>query len=886
MEALESRSEAEGEPERLTSRLKRRAVDKATLANPPVAAAFCLLRYLGLVAPLPYWLLVTVVFCGGSLSIVSAALWGDRRRAWHMPAYVMVNMAVIAGVAYATGWGPVLSIGFLFGAGTSFQLFGSKVTPWAEGATAVCLGLGQGAVALGIAPTMIHQPLVHGLAALTGLGTILTMSLLGRVTAEREAAELEVRQSERRFKALVSNAADIIMVVGEDGLIQYVSPAFERLLGISPKPYFEQSAGGFIHPVDLEQINSQMPLLQEDPEQVLHTQLRIRDGNRHWRTFEATVTNRMDDPDVHGIVGNLHDITELVEANERFRSAFSDAPVGVALVSLDGEILRANRAFGALVGLSPEALVGSNLRDITHPDDATLGLAERRLIAAGVSDGYHLEKRYVHVDGRVVWVQVHASCVRDSGGRPLYLIGHVQDVTEQRQMRDRLAHAAIHDPLTGLPNRVLFLDRLSMALSRAQRQRRKVAVAFLDLDHFKLVNDGLGHAIGDDLLQAVAERLSTTVRPEDTVARFGGDEFTILCEGLSNEDEAMAVAGRVLEALQRPFELEGSPVYVSGSIGVTVTDGTPKAGAVLRDADTAMYLAKEAGRGRVELFDGKGHAAALESLNVINELHHALSGDELRLHYQPIVDLHSGTVVGVEALVRWQHPTRGLLVPEHFIRVAEECGLVVPLGAWVLREACRQAAEWNRLAVASGRRALEININISPRQLANPDFVDTVTSAVTDGGIDPAAVCLEITEGMLMRDEHAGAATLDEVRRLGVRIGVDDFGTGYSSLSYLKHFPIDSLKVDRTFVEGLGEESDEGVIVGAIIALAHSLGLIAIAEGVETERALSELQRLACDRVQGYLFARPQAPEALEPMLFAPRPRLLAGTSAQSRSAS
>jgi predicted signal transduction protein with EAL and GGDEF domain len=366
----------------------------------------------------------------------------------------------------------------------------------------------------------------------------------------------------------------------------------------------------------------------------------------------------------------------------------------------------------------------------------------------------------------------------------------------------------------------------------------------------------------------VAERLTATVRPEDTVARFGGDEFTILCEGLSHQDEAMAVARRVLEALKRPFELDGSPAYVSASIGVAVTDGTPSAGAVLRDADTAMYLAKEAGRGRIELFDGKGHTAALEHLHVINELHHALSADELRLYYQPIVDLRAGTVVGVEALVRWQHPTRGLLVPDQFIRLAEECGLVVPVGAWVLEEACRQAAQWNRMAVVAGRPPVEVNVNISPRQLSSPDFVGTVASAIAGGGIDPAAVCLEITEGMLMRDEHAAADVLGEVRRLGVRIGIDDFGTGYSSLSYLKHFPIDALKVDRTFVEGLGEESDEGVIVGAIIALAHSLGLTAVAEGVETQAALAELERLGCDRVQGFLLGRPETATAVEALLF------------------
>jgi diguanylate cyclase (GGDEF)-like protein/PAS domain S-box-containing protein len=856
-------------PEPLGRRLRRRAFDPAiVLANPTVAAAFCLLRWRHLIAPLPYWLLVTVVFAGGTLAVGSAAVLGDDRRGWHMPAYLAVNMGVITVVAYSTGWGPILSVGFLFGSGTAFQLFGSRVVRWAVGCTVVWMALGQLAIALGVAPTLIRQPLVHGLAALSLLGTVLTMSLLGRVTGAREEAETVVRQSERRFKALVSNAADIIIVVDADGVLQYVSPAFERILGISASPYFEISASGVIHPDDLDKINSEFSRLADDPDQVLRTHLRIRAAGGHWRHFEATVTNRMADPDVGGIVGNLHDITELLDANERFRSAFEDAPIGIALASLDGDILRANRAFGAIVGHAPEDLVGRTVDSLSHPEDTLVGLNERRSVTTGSSEGYELEKRLVHADGRPVWVHVHVSGVRDSDGHPLYLIAQVQDVTEQRLMRERLAHAAIHDPLTGLPNRVLFLDRLTMALSRAARHGRRVAVAFLDVDRFKLVNDGLGHAAGDELLRAVAERLVEAVRDEDTVARFGGDEFTILWETLEDDDEAVAVARRLLDVLRRPFELDGSPVYVTASIGVAVTDGHTPAATVLRDADTAMYTAKDAGRSRVEVFEGRAHSVVLENLRVINELHHALAHGEFRVHYQPIVDLVSGEPVGVEALVRWQHPTRGLLEPEQFIGAAEECGLVVPMGAWVLQEACRQVALWNRAAAAAGKRPTEVNVNISPRQLASSEFVDAVRHTIAATGIDPSSLCLEITESTLMHDERAAAEVLGQLRRLGVRLCIDDFGTGYSSLSYLMHFPLDSLKVDRAFVDGLGEESDESVIVGAIVALAHSLGLMAVAEGVETPLALTELVRLGCDRVQGYLLGHPVPPDDLEAVLI------------------
>ena len=849
-------------------RFRQRALDPAMLANPPVAAAFCLLRAFGLIAPLPYWVLVLLVLVGGTLAITTAAAWGNGLRQWHMPLYVLVNGAVIAAVAYATGWGPILSVGFIFGSGSAFQLFGSRATrPFLAG-TVLWMTLGQIAIALGLCPTLIRQPLVHGLAALSLLGTVLTMALLGHITRGREEVVASMAQSERRFKALVSNATDIIIVVDEQGFLQYVSPAFERVLGISPVPYFAQSTAEFIHPEDLARVNQELPALEAGSGDVLRTELRVRDARGDWRHFEATIANRSDDPDVRGIVGNLHDITDLIEAHERFRSAFEDAPIGMALTDLDGRILRANRAYGAILGRSHDDVVGRTVAELSHPDDRWRGEVERRRIEQGLSEGYETEKRLMHADGHEVWAMVHVSCVRDPSGRPRYLIGQIQDVTEQRTMRERLAHAAIHDPLTGLPNRVLFMDRLTLALSRAERFGHMTAVAFLDLDRFKLVNDGLGHSVGDELLTAVAERLVGALRAEDTVARFGGDEFTILWEGLEDEQEAVLVARRVLEELRRPFELDGAPVFVTASIGVAIADGTASPTSMLRDADSAMYLAKEAGRGRVEVFDGKSHTIALENLHVINQLHSALAGNEFRLHYQPIVDLRTDAVVAVEALVRWQHPDRGLLGPDQFIHVAEECGLIVALGAWVLQEACAQVARWNEAGTEAGLEPIEVSVNLSPRQLSSPDVVASVRAAVLSSGIDPGVLTLEITESTLMHDPQASADTMQALRDIGVGISIDDFGTGYSSLSYLKHFPIDALKVDRTFVDGLGEEPDDSVIVSAVVALAHSLGMTAVAEGVETEIALEELRRLGCDRVQGFLLGRPAAAREVQAAIF------------------
>ncbi|HLI74785.1 MAG TPA: EAL domain-containing protein [Acidimicrobiales bacterium] len=738
-------------PPPLRARLRLAVRDPGIWVNPPVAAAFCLMRWQHLIALLPYWVYVVFVAGGGTASVLIRAVLGDGRRQWHIVAYVGVTMTVIAVVAYSTGWGPILSIGFLFGTGAALDLYGSRATKWALLFTTVCMGVAELGIAVGAVPTLIHRPLIHGLAGLSLLGALATISLLGRVTVAREKVANDLRQSERRFKALVSNAADIIIVTDFEGRLQYASPAFERQLGLPAEPFYGQVMGGFIHEDDLQRLSEEFPPLVADPSRVLRSEMRIADAEGVWRQFETVITNRVDDPDVRGIVANLH------------------------------------------------------------------------------------------------------------------------DVTEQRRMQEHLAHAAIHDPLTGLPNRVLFMDRLSMALRRAERGRRVVAVAFLDLDRFKLINDGLGHAVGDELLQSVAARLLETLRSVDTVARFGGDEFTILWDDVRDQDEVTTIVRRLLADLQRPFPLDHGPVFVTASIGVALSvesGATPSS--MLRDADTAMYLAKESGRNQMEVFESNSHAVALKSFHLLNELHGALTENEFRLCYQPIIELDSGAVVATEALIRWEHPTRGLLGPDQFVPMAEETGLIVPVGGWALRTACQQAAAWNRRAAELGRQHLDVHVNVSPRQLGSSGCIESVARAVDEAGITPGMLCLEITEGTLMRNERAAAETLQALHRLGVKISVDDFGTGYSSLSYLKHFPIDSLKVDRTFVDGLGEDPEDSAIVSAVVALAHSLGLTAVAEGVETDIALEELRLLGCDLGQGYLFGAPVPPDELDDMLFEP----------------
>jgi diguanylate cyclase (GGDEF)-like protein len=461
-----------------------------------------------------------------------------------------------------------------------------------------------------------------------------------------------------------------------------------------------------------------------------------------------------------------------------------------------------------------------------------------------------------------------------------YLIkGRVDDVLISRSIRYaierkraevQLAHQALHDPLTGLPNRTLFLDRLQLALARGQRRPSGVAVLFLDLDRFKVINDSLGHDTGDRLLVDVAARLQAVLRPGDSVARFGGDEFTILCDEIDGERDAVTIAERVGEAVAAPFVLDDTEVFLTASVGIAMASGhDARPEGLIRDADAAMYRAKERGKSRYELFDGVMRKRAVERLHTENALHRAIERGELRVHYQPMVELATGLVAGVEALVRWQHPERGLIVPAGFIPLAEETGQIVELGEWVLREACTQHRRWMREHGDGG--PLRLSVNLSARQLAQPDLAANVASVLEDTAMEAAQLCLEITESVVVQDTEPAIEALNALRAQGVLIGIDDFGTGYASLTLLKRIPADLLKVDRSFVAGLGTDPQDTPIVLSVVRLAEALGLAAVAEGVETPEQLAELQAVECRYAQGFLFARPMAPAQLGEVLAAGR---------------
>ncbi len=472
---------------------------------------------------------------------------------------------------------------------------------------------------------------------------------------------------------------------------------------------------------------------------------------------------------------------------------------------------------------------------------------------------FEMEERIRWPDGQVRTLASWGEVVADAEGNPVRMMGICWDITERKQMEEQLVREALHDSLTGLPNRALLVDRLTQAVAGLPRRNGPLCVIFIDVDRFKVINDSLGHEAGDEVLLELAKRFGAVLRPGDTVARFGGDEFVVLSEELAHDGEALMIAERLQSETNRPISVQDSEVTVTVSAGIAVSRSvTDRPSALLRDADAAMYRAKRSGRDRSVVFADEMRDEAIDRHETEQQLRHAVSDDQLVLHYQPIVELATGRVTGVEALVRWQHPIRGLVPPSEFIPIAEEIGLVVQIDDWVLEHACQQLAAWQ-----GSNSELTMSINMSGLQFARPDLVTRVAAVLERTNVNPARVALELTEGVLMRDAEDTVAVLRGLKGVGVGLHIDDFGTGYSSLSYVKRFPVNALKVDRSFVEGLGGNNEDRAIVQSVIALAQSLGIDTIAEGVETTRQLEMLRELGCSSAQGFLFSRPLPPDEL-----------------------
>ncbi|MCB1002817.1 MAG: EAL domain-containing protein [Acidimicrobiales bacterium] len=686
------------------------------------------------------------------------------------------------------------------------------------------------------------------------------------VTLQVEAQEALAR-SEEHFRALAQHSSDSVFVTTADGLITYASPAVEHVFGYGPDVLVGHRPQEFAAPDTVDATLSVWGRLLATPGASEDVVGRIRNADGEWRWVEIMLTNLLDRPAVQGIVVNLWDVTTRIEEeqrNGRLLDIISATTDLVAITDRSGALVYANDACRRFFGIDDRPLARFRFAPFVPP------WAQQRYVNEVVpalrEKGLWSGEAAFYADDVEVPFSLVFIAHRDEHGHLEYVSSVGRDISERKEFEATLEHQATHDPLTGLPNRALLLDRLEVSLARAERFGTGVAVLFLDLDHFKVVNDSLGHARGDQLLIAAADRLKEALRQGgDTVARFGGDEFVILCEDLTGVADAERIALRIGRLLGEPFRLGDDDVFVTASTGIAFTSEPAAATDLLRDADAAMYQAKERGRDRHEVFDRKMRAEVVDRLSIENSLRKAIDRRELRIHYQPKVDLRSGAVIGAEALVRWEHPDRGLLLPGEFIRVAEESGLIVPIGRWVLEQAIRQGQRWQ--AELPGLDPLYLCINLSRRQLSDPHLVDDVARVLDETGVDPGLIDLEITESVLMDDVELAHRALSRLHALGVKLVVDDFGTGYSSLSYLQRFPVDLLKIDRSFVAGLGVNKGDTAIVSAVLSLAHALGMQAIAEGVETPEQLAELRRLGCDMAQGYFLARPQPAQAVADLL-------------------
>jgi diguanylate cyclase (GGDEF)-like protein/PAS domain S-box-containing protein len=695
-------------------------------------------------------------------------------------------------------------------------------------------------------------------------GAVTGMSVIAHDITERVAAQRALQATLRRL-AEAQHIAQLGSFEYDLASGQQVwSDEYHRILGV-PLDVVPSSAvfDALVHPHDVLAVDA----VWADAASIgspFDIEFRVVRDSGEQRTVRArAVAELAADGTVAKVVGTVLDDTDRVVAERvrraaetRFEIGFEQSALGAVIADLDGIPTRVNSAVCVILGRTEAELVGKRWAEYTHPDEIPLGQAVGTRLAAGY-DSYEDERRYVRPDGSVVWAATHVTLVRDEHGEPQYVYLQLQDVTGRRRMEGEIAHRALHDSLTGLPNRLLLADRLVHGLAGSRRRGSQLGVMFLDVDHFKVVNDSMGHTSGDDLLRGAAQRIALAIRPGDTVARFGGDEFVVVCDDVSAL-ETEQIAERVLAALSEPWIIENQEMHVTASLGIAIADEAATPESLLRDSDTAMYRAKQRGRGRIELFDDTLRSKAEGRLATASALHRALERDEFTVFYQPVIDLSTGRMVSTEALLRWTHPGRGAIVPDEFIPLAEETGLIVPIGAWLLEQACGQLVEWQR-----SDPALTVAVNLSVRQMVATDVCGLVEAVLMRTGLRATSLCLELTESVFMEDVEYFGRTLAGLKALGVDLAIDDFGTGYSSLSYLKRFPVDAVKVDRAFVDGLGTDSHDSALVAAIVAMAGALDLQVTAEGVETPVQLAALQAMDVPRAQGYLLARPMPADAI-----------------------
>jgi len=708
--------------------------------------------------------------------------------------------------------------------------------------------------------------LISASTSLDESGTVTGISVIVQDISERVAAQRALQASRQRLAE-----AQRISGIGSfevDPLTYDMSWSEQqyRVLGIDPE--LEPSPALFmavLHPDDVPGLMVAWRTATANGEPLDHSYRIRRADSGELRTIESRFQRGVGADGVTvKLAGTMMDITDRLAAElerriaeSRFEVAFEQAGIGTGIFGLDGIPTRINAAGCVILGRPSQDLVGQSWVEFNHPDELPLGEAMAPRIMEG-HDTYSAERRFLRPDGSVVWTDLHITLVRQESGAPWYYLAQMQDITESKRIGEELAHQSLHDALTGLPNRALLTDRLWRGLLGSRRRGSHLGVIFLDIDNFKVVNVSVGHSKGDELLVEAASRIGRAIREDDTVARFGGDEFVIVCDSVSIQ-ETVQIAERILDVLRAPFFSGTSEIAATASVGIAIPDDDATPETLLQDATAAMYLAKSRGRDRVELFNDVLRARATEWMAGTSALRNGLDRGEFVVQYQPVVDLKTGFLLCAEALIRWEHPDRGFIRPDDFIPLAEESGLIVPIGAWVLGQACQRLAHW-QLTDPS----LTVAVNLSVRQIVSPGIVEMVANALARSGIHPASLCLEITESVFMNDADFFGETLLRLRALGVRLSIDDFGTGYSSLSYLKRFPVDAVKVDKAFIDGLGTDPHDSALVAAIVAMADALGLAVTAEGVESAEQLGILRELQCGRGQGYFLARPMPADDMD----------------------
>ena len=690
-----------------------------------------------------------------------------------------------------------------------------------------------------------------------------TANIVGEALA-RASAEQALRKSETRLRQLIASTLDAVITLDRDGNVIEWNPQAESTFGIGARDVIGRPIPPAIVPerihalivrmLDRYRRGGRTGLLRRRVESSArrasgeHFPVEITIdpiGSGADQTFTAFIRDISERKRAH---------SELEASEKRFRALVEKSWSGVALLDENLAFTYVGSSTQRLLGYSDEELMRTSFIALIHPRDrqATLEVFADLLAATPTLEA-RAEFRFLHKNGTWIWLEGFAqNLLPDPSVRALVV--NYRDITQRKATEKQLEYQAYYDALTGLPNRLLFRDRVVNAIAQARRHRRGIAVMYLDLDHFKLVNDGLGHSVGDALLSDVAVRLQGSIRASDTISRLGGDEFTILLNDTTSSDSVFSVARKVLQSLARPFRVEGHELYVTASIGISVfpADGEDVE-KLLKCADSAMYRAKELGRNQAQLFTSSMNERYVERLALEQSLHHAVERDELEVYYQPIFESTRRRVVALEALLRWNHPTRGLIEPVDFIQLAEETGLIVSMGEWAIRRACSQLREWHE----AGFPELRMSVNISAPQLQQVNFIDFLAEAMAQCNLHSALLDLEITESIAVQNVESTMQILREVKRHGVGIAIDDFGTGQSSLIYLKRFPIDTVKIDQAFVSDVTSDESTAAIVSYIINLAHTLHLNVVAEGVETEEQYQFLLANGCDRMQGFLFSRP-----------------------------